>query len=104
MSALLQKYKAIFSSKPGVAKGVEHSIDTGNVRRIAVTPYRITGPYMDKIHTELNEMLKANIITPSMSPWAAPIGLVDKPDRSVRFWVDYRKLNHVTKVDAYPMP
>ena len=55
---LLQKYKQVFSNKPGVAMGVLHKIDTGDAAPIAVTPYRAMGPYVAKVRKELDEMLK----------------------------------------------
>ena len=50
-------------------------------------------------------MLKDNIIKPSQSPWASPITIAKKKDDpNGRFCTDYRKLNDITKTDAYPLP
>ena len=56
------------------------------------------------IADHLKEMLDSNVIQPSKSPWASPIVLVGKKDGSIRFCVDYRDLNKVTKRDVYPLP
>ena len=49
-------------------------------------------------------MEREGVIEPSNSPWASPIVLVKKKDGSTRFYVDYRKLNSVTRKDSYPLP
>ena len=49
-------------------------------------------------------MLAQGIVEPSDSPWSAAICLVKKKDRSVRFCIDFRRLNSVTINDAYPLP
>ena len=53
---------------------------------------------------ELREMLDTGTLERSRSEWAAPIVLVKKKEGSLRLCVDYRQMNFITQMDAYPMP
>lgn len=48
-------------------------------------------------------MLDDDIFQVPISPWALPVVLVKKKDGALRFCVDYRRLNEVTKKDVYPL-
>ncbi len=52
----------------------------------------------------INEILGAGVIEESTSPWASPVVLVKKRDQDLRFCVDYRRLNAVTRKDVFPLP
>jgi hypothetical protein len=48
-------------------------------------------------------MLRKGVIEPAMCEWVSPIVMVPKPDVSLRFCVDYRKLNDIMVPDTYPL-
>ena len=101
---LLKHFSSVLQSKPGRTSVVQHVIEVGEARPVRLVPYRIPHAYRKVVQEELAEMLEAGIITPSSSAWASPIVLVDKKDGSLRLCVDFRKLNAVAQMDAYPIP
>lgn len=83
---------------------IEHFIDTGNNEPIK-QKYYPASPYVQKeIDKEITRMMNLGVIQPSSSPWSNPLVTVKKPDGSVRLCLDSRRLNSVTKKDAYPLP
>ena len=88
----------------GQVEIVKHRIDVGDAKPIKQQPYRLPLAKKYLIDQEVEQLLIKEIIRPSTSPWSSPIVLVSKPDGSVRVCVDYRKVNSVTKKDAYPLP
>ncbi|KAJ6437992.1 retrovirus polyprotein [Purpureocillium lavendulum] len=52
----------------------------------------------------LTELLDKGFIRASSSPASAPVLFVRKPGGGLRFCVDYRGLNAITKKDRYPLP
>ncbi|UYV82126.1 EPM2AIP1 [Cordylochernes scorpioides] len=57
-----------------------------------------------EIQTQIEQMLQHRIIAPSVSPYASPITLVTKRDKTKRFCIDYRKLNEIIAPDVHPLP
>ena len=107
MQALLKEYMDIFSLQPsdlGTTDQMTHSIDTDDHRPIRQPPRRLPFSLRSKTNELVKEMLDQGIIQPSKSPWASPVVLVEKKDGTVRFCVDYRRLNSVTNMEVFPLP
>ena len=107
LADLLVEYQDIFLAKDGelgCTSLVEHKIDTRDAKPIKQPPRRVPLAQKSVVEEELNKMLKQGIIETSDSAWSSPVVLVKKKDGGVRFCVDYRRLNTVTKKDAYPLP
>ena len=83
---------------------VKHTIDTGDQRPIRLPPRRLPITKQEIEKEEVQKMLDRGVIEPCQSSWASPVVLVTKKDGTTRFCMDYRKLNDVTRKDAYPVP
>lgn len=66
--------------------------------------YTILTRELEAIKKQVDEMLCYDIIQLSKSPWASLVVLVKKKDGTLRFCIDYRRLNKITKKDVYPLP
>jgi len=107
LQALLGRYTDIFSQGEydlGRTHVVEHYIDTGNNRPVRQSLRRQPPLYQNAIQEQTEQMLKAGIIRPTNSEWASNVVLVRKHDGSLRFCVDYRAVNDVSKKDSFPLP
>ena len=56
------------------------------------------------VKVEIDRLLAAGIIRPSLSEWSSPVVAVLKKDGTARITVNYRKLNSMTVVPQMPLP
>ena len=104
LESTIKQHSSVFCKKLGQTNVTQHIIDTGNSQPIKVPPRQIPFHYVDRVHTQLQEMFDEGIIRPSSSPWCAPAVYVPKANGEVRICVDFVQLNKITKKDSYPVP
>jgi len=92
------------SGNPGVTGLTEHHIDVGQNAPVKQRCYLVSPKVQEAIREEVDKMLKAGIIESSYSEWSNPIVMVKKPNGKYRFCLDFRKVNSLSKKDAYPLP
>src|SRR5436305_10467469 len=104
---MLQKKEEIFiKGKYEVRRTnvMKHTIDTGDEKPIKQRARRLSVKEKELEKEYIEEMLKKEIIRRSKSSWASSIVFVQKKGGEMRFCVDYRKLNKITKKNNHPLP
>ena len=71
---------------------------------VSNTPYQMSTLELLELKMQLKELLENKYISPSVSPWGAPVLFVKKKDGTLRLCIDYRQLNKVTVKNKYPLP
>ena len=105
--ALLLEFHHVFSLEPneiGCTDATKHVIELMKDEPFKERFRRIAPPLVEEVRQHIQEMLDGSAIRPSQSPWCNAVVLVRKKDGSLRFCIDFRRLNAQTKKDAYPLP
>ena len=95
---------------PPHRSGIDHSIllqqdDKGQEKVVPWGPlYSMSREELLVLRKTLTELLDKQFIRASNSPASAPVLFVHKPGGGLRFCVDYRGLNAITRKDRYPLP
>ncbi|GFR63972.1 reverse transcriptase [Elysia marginata] len=101
---LLASFSDVLTDVPGTRNLIEHKITLTTDKVVCLKPYKLPFRSRELVEKEINEMLKLDVIEPSASAYSSPIVLVSKPDQTVRFCIDFRRLNSITVKDAEPIP
>ncbi|XP_064417743.1 uncharacterized protein LOC135358269 [Latimeria chalumnae] len=88
----------------GYVKGITHSIVLEDDTPFKQKTRRVSPADFEDLKQHLYELLATGVIEESSSPYASPIVLVRKKSGALRMVVDYRRLNSITKKDAYSLP
>lgn len=104
LQKIVDSFPSFASQGLGRTNLTEHTIDVGNSEPIKQRYYPVSPAVQQTIDCELERMRSMGVIEESSSPWSSPIVIVKKANGKARLCLDVRKLNAVTKKDAYPTP
>jgi hypothetical protein len=112
IQSLCMKYHSIFSSKvrdtPATVAPLEIEIDEGSVWKIPASrrgPRPQSHEKMAVLKEMVENLLRLRVIRVSRAEHASQVLLVVKKNTTkLRFCIDYRELNEISKSDSWPIP
>ena len=99
------EYHNVFSlekNEMGCTDATEHVIKLTKSEPFKERFQRIVPPLVKEVREHIQEMLDGGAIRPSNSPWCNAVILVRKKDGTLRFCIDFRRLNDWTEKDSVP--
>lgn len=103
--SFLGEFRDVFTEQivAGNCNVLRHEINLQD-RPIKQAPRRVPLSMRAEVEKILRDMKEQKVIEESCGPWVSPAVIVKKKDGSLRFCVDYRKLNVATVKNSYPLP
>jgi hypothetical protein len=79
-------------------RSYDHKITLESNNTLKYSPlYKMSLEELETLKQYLINNLEKGFIEPSQSPFAAPVLFIKKPNRGLRFYINYRKLNLLTR-------
>ena len=104
LQELLSRHAGILTDVPGRAIGYEHTIKLMTDEPVRTKNYAMPQAIKAQLRQEVENMLQAGIIEHSNSAYSSPSVAVKKRDGSLRYCIDFRKVNNISVFDSEPMP
>lgn len=104
LSKIRDSFPSFVTKGLGRTQLLQHRIDVGETKPIKQRHYPLSPAVQHLVDQEIDRMLSLGVIEESNSGWSSPIVLVKRANGKPRLCLDSRKLNAVTKPDAYPLP
>jgi hypothetical protein len=109
LPGLYREFKDVFSEAASNElpphRSYDHKIELTEAHTLSYSPlWKQSQEELEATRQYLLKHLDTGFLSPSNAPFASPVLFTRKPDGSLRFCVDYRKLNAITKKDRYPLP
>ena len=102
-------FKDVFSEKASNElaphRACDHKIVLEAENNLRHSPlYHMPLQHLERLREHLKNHMALGFIEPSDAAYGSPVLFAKKPGGGWRFCIDYRKLNAITKKDAYPPP
>ena len=99
---LANQFQSLFTEAPGTTSLAQHHIKLTSDPPVRSRPYPV--PYsLRELLKDITDMMKMGVIRESSSPYASPVVIVKKKDKTNRVCMNYRRLNKLTIFDPEPM-